>query len=275
MDRTKSKRIPQIVQKGKGGLPKYKNLDKLQRLIAPHTFRVLKKDCLDLPEKIYKTAFFDLTPQQQVHYDKALKECRLVYEGEETPVAKLVAVTKLAQITSGYFIHPEHEEPARIAGENPKLNLMRERVRAIVAQGSKVIVWARYHVQIEDIVAALKEEGVSCVEYHGRVKMIDREAAKISFQEGDASVMVAQQQAGGTGVTWTAADYTLYFSNTFSLRDRLQSEDRNHRIGQTNNVTYIDLVASDTVDVQITRALVAKKNVADLINGDGKDIFPT
>jgi SNF2-related domain/Helicase conserved C-terminal domain len=273
MDRTKSKRIPQVVQKGAGGMPKYKNLDKLQKLIAPHTFRVLKKDCLDLPEKIYKTAFFELTAQQKVHYEKALKECRLVYEGEETPVAKLVSITKLAQITSGYYIHPEHEEPVRIAGENPKLDLMRERVCAIARQGSKVIVWARYHVQIEDIVAALEAEGVSCVQYHGRVKMVDREAAKIAFQEGEAQVMVAQQQAGGTGVTWTAADYTLYFSNTFSLRDRLQSEDRNHRIGQTRNVTYIDIVASETVDEQIVRALLAKKNIADIINGDGRELL--
>lgn len=273
MDRSGSKRIPQIVQKGAGGMPKYKNLDKLQRLIAPHTFRVLKKDCLDLPEKIYKTAYFELTPEQKAAYDKMKQECRLVYEGEETPVAKLAAITKLAQITSGFFIHPEQEEPVPIPGENPKLQLLSERVEAIARQGSKVIVWARFHAEIAAIARALTDAGVSHVEYHGGVSSKDREAAKIAFQEGDASVMIAQQQAGGTGNTWTAAEYTIYFSNTFSLRERLQSEDRNHRIGQDKNVVYLDLVARGTVDERIVSALRAKKSIADLINGDGRALL--
>lgn len=273
MEKSGSTRVPQIVAKGAGGLPKYKNLDKLQRIIAPHTFRVLKKECLDLPEKVYKTAFFELTPQQRALYTKAKEECRLVYENEETPIAKLTAITKLAQITSGFYVHPEHDEPIEIEGGNPKLELLVERVRAIVAQGSKVIVWARFHPQIRAIAKALQAEEIKFSEYHGGVKFDDREQAKIDFQEGDSSVMIAQQQAGGTGNTWTAAAYTIYFSNTFSLRDRLQSEDRNHRIGQTETVVYLDLVALDTVDEKICVALASKKNVADMINGDGKDLI--
>jgi len=273
MEKSGSSRVPQIVQKGAGGLPKYKNLDKLQRIIAPYTFRVLKKDCLDLPDKIYKTAFFDMTPEQAVIYAKAEDECRLIYENEETPIAKLTAITKLAQITSGFYIHPEHDEPIEIPGVNPKMELMKERVMAVVAQGSKIIIWARFHAEINAIAKILEAEKISVVQYHGGVKMKDRELAKIAFQDGEAQVMVAQQQAGGTGVTWTAAAYTLYFSNTFSLRERLQSEDRNHRIGQTENVVYIDLVARGTVDEKICRALASKKNVADMINGDGKALL--
>lgn len=281
MTRTGSQRVPQIVQKGPGGQPKYKNLDKLQALLAPHTFRVLKKECLDLPEKIYKTAYFDLTPEQKEAYRKAEKECRLVYENNEAPIAKLHAVTKLAQITSGFFIHPDFEEPVVIPGANPKLDILVERVESIVRQGSKVIVWARFHAEIAAIAAALKEHGVPFVEYHGGVKMKEREAAKIAFQGDDADpesgwaqVMIAQQQAGGTGNTWTAAAYTIYFSNTYSLRERLQSEDRNHRIGQDSNVVYIDIVGQGTIDARIAAALSSKKNVADIINGDGKELFP-
>jgi len=276
MNRTGSKRIPQIVEKDDDGLPKYKNLEKLQKLIEPYTFRVLKADCLDLPEKVYKSAFFQLTREQQKAYDKARDECRLVYENEETPFAKLTAVTKLAQITSGYFLHPELDEPVRIPGENPKLNLLVERVRPIIDQGSKVIIWARYHVEIADIVAALEkanapgEKPIKVVQYHGKVKTDEREAAKIAFQEGDANVFVGQQQAGGTGITLTSASYVIYYSNTFSLTDRLQSEDRAHRIGQTKTVVYVNLLAEDTIDVNILNCLTSKKNVADVINGDGR-----
>lgn len=281
MDRQGTKRIPQIVQKGAGGLPKYKNLEKLQKLIAPYTFRVLKSECLDLPKKIYKTSYFQLTPEQKEVYRKAEKECRLVYQNNEAPIAKLTAVTKLAQITAGFFIHPDIEEPVAIPGPNPKLELLAERVGSIVRQGSKVIVWARFHAEIDAIRAVLKAAEIPTVEYHGRVKQKDREAAKVAFQadaavpgSGWAQAMIAQQQAGGTGNTWTDAAYTIYFSNTFSLRERLQSEDRNHRIGQEEEVVYLDLVAEGTVDAKIVAALASKKNVADIINGDGKHLFP-
>lgn len=273
MDRNGSKRVPQIIAKGAGGLPKYKNLDKLTALVAPHTFRVLKADCLDLPEKVYKTAFFELTPQQRAVYKKAEDELRLVYLNEETPFAKLTAVTKLAQITRGFYIHPEAPEPLQIEGDNPALELLKERVLAIVSQGDKVIVWARFHAELALIAKMLMDEGIMFSEYHGGVKMRDRETSKTAFQDGESSVFLAQQQAGGTGLTLHAAAYTIYFSNTFSLRDRLQSEDRNHRIGQTRSVLYLDLVARGTIDERIVRALKAKKDVADLINGDGKELF--
>lgn len=262
------KHTPQIVAKGPGGRPKYRNLDKLSALIAPHSFRVLKKDCLDLPEKIYKTVMFDMTPTQRDVYEKAKVECRIVFEGESSPFTKLVAVTKLAQITSGYYIHPAAEDPVRIEGTNPKLDLLVERVKALTQYGEKVIVWARFRIEIADIVKRLRAEKLWCVEYHGGVSKQDREKAIDSFEDGEAQVFVGNQQAGGLGITLVAASYVCYFSNDFSLRHRLQSEDRAHRIGQTKNVTYINFVAKRTVDEFVVRALSSKEDVSDaILNG--------
>lgn len=266
-------RLPQIVDKDKEGRPKYRNLDKLSRLIAPHSFRVLKKDCLDLPDKIYKTLFFSMTREQIDIYKKAEDECRLVFQGQETAFAKLVAVTKLAQITSGYYIHPLSEEPVRIPGDNPKLDLLVERVQAVIDQGEKVIVWARYRIEIEDIARRLAEAGIKAVEYHGGVKKGDRVEAIEQFQNGDADVFIGNQQAGGTGITLVAASYVIYFSNNFSLRDRLQSEDRAHRIGQTKNVTYINIAAKGTIDEVVIEAVSNKKDVADTIVDKGLKLF--
>lgn len=271
-ERTRSRGVPQVVATA-GGRPKYRNLDKLSALIAPHSFRVLKKDCLDLPDKIYKTLYFSLTPQQQAVYKKAESECRLAFEGEETPFNKLVAVGKLAQVTSGYYIHPLAEEPVRIEGDNPKLDLLVERTQAIVNAGEKVIVWARYRVEIEDIVTRLRDAGIKAVEYHGGTKANERTEAIDSFENGDAQVFVGNQQAGGTGITLVAASYVIYFSNNFSLRDRLQSEDRAHRIGQTKNVTYINIVAEGTIDEAVIGALMSKKNVAEQIVDRGLKLF--
>jgi SNF2 family DNA or RNA helicase len=271
--RTKSRGTPQVVARGPGGRPKYRNLDKLSALIAPHSFRVLKSECLDLPEKIYKTLVFNMTPEQIKTYKKAEKECRLVFESEETPFNKLVAVTKLAQITSGYYIHPLSEEPVRIEGKNPKLDLLKDRVQKIIESGEKVIIWARYRIEIEDIVATLTQEGINCVQYHGGIAKDDRTAAIDSFENGNAQVFVGNQQAGGTGITLVAASYVIYFSNNFSLRDRLQSEDRAHRIGQTKNVTYINIAAKGTIDMHVIGALTNKKDVADTIIDKGLKIF--
>lgn len=264
---------PQVVARGPGGRPKYRNLDKLSKLIAPHSFRVLKSECLDLPDKIYKTMVFSMTKEQIEIYKKAEDECRLVFENEETPFNKLVAVTKLAQITSGYYIHPMSEEPVRIPGDNPKLDLLIDRVNKIVESGEKVIVWARYRVEIEDIVARLNAEGHKSVQYHGGVKKGDRTDAIEQFERGDATVFVGNQQAGGTGITLVAASYVIYFSNNFSLRDRLQSEDRAHRIGQTKSVTYINIAAKGTIDEVVIRALSSKKDVADTIIDRGLKLF--
>lgn len=267
------KRLPQIVEKDKTGRPKYRNLDKLSRLIAPYSFRVLKSECLDLPEKIYKTLTFSMTKEQIEIYKKAEEECRLVFEGEETPFNKLVAVTKLAQITSGYYIHPLANEPVRIEGDNPKLELLVERVQKIIDSGAKVIIWARYRIEIEDIVAKLQESGIESVEYHGGIGKADRVEAIESFQNGECQVFVGNQQAGGTGITLTAAEFVIYFSNNFSLRDRLQSEDRAHRIGQTKNVTYINIAAKGTIDEVVVKALSNKKDVADTIIDIGLKMF--
>lgn len=266
-------RTPQIVARGAGGRPKYRNLDKLSRLIAPYSYRVLKKDCLDLPDKIYKTVLFDLTPEQKVIYRKAKNECRLVFEENETPFSKLVAMTKLAQITSGYYIHPLSEEPVRIDGDTPKLDLLIEWVKKIVGSDNKVIIWARYRIEIADIVARLKAEGISGVQLHGGIKPKAREEAIDAFQHGEAQTFVGNTQAGGKGITLTAASYVIYFSNDFSYANRAQSEDRAHRIGQKNNVTYINLAAQGTIDEHVIRTLLSKKDVAASIIDRGLELL--
>lgn len=271
--RSGSRFTPQVVARGIDGRPKYRNLDKLSALIAPHSFRVLKKDCLDLPKKIYKTLVFSMTKEQIEVYKKAEEECRLVFQNEETPFNKLTAVTKLAQITSGYYIHPMSSEPVRIPGDNPKLELLAERVGKIVEAGEKVIVWARYRIEIEDIVARLRKDGIQSVEYHGGIGKGDRTDAIEAFERGDVPVFVGNQQAGGTGITLVAASYVIYFSNNFSLRDRLQSEDRAHRIGQTKNVTYINIAAKGTIDEAVIGALMSKKDIADTIIDKGLALF--
>lgn len=255
----------QIVARNPDGSPRWRNLDKLQGLLTPHSYRVLKRDCLELPDKIYKTVYFELSPAQRTAYELMKENLRIKLEdGSLQPVAALAALVKLQQITSGFVIKPEGGV-LYVDERNPRLEALCDALEDV--DGS-VLVWARFKEEIAAISAALRKAGRRVVEYHGGVKVKDREAAVDAIQSGKADVFVGNAQAGGIGLTLTAAETTVYFSNDWNLATRLQSEDRNHRIGTRNNVVYIDLAASDTIDESIARALQRKEGMAAAILGD-------
>jgi SNF2 family DNA or RNA helicase len=256
----------QIVSKDEEtGAPRYRNLEKLQALIAPHTFRVLKKDCLDLPDKVYQQVFFELAPAQRKAYALMDEEKRLLLDGNETPVRRLGAMTKLQQITSGFvLLDGEVLRPPQLK-ENPRLDALME---LIEDDDAPVIVWARFREELRVIAEALRAAGRRVVEYHGGVSTKDRDAAVDAFQSGEVDAFVGQPQAGGIGLTLTRAEWTVYYSNDFNLETRLQSEDRNHRIGTKKSIRYIDLVARATLDEAITRSLQRKERLSAALLGD-------
>lgn len=262
----------QIVARDELGRPKYRNLDKLRAKIEPHAFRVLKRDCLDLPEKIYTTHFFELEPKQRQAYDLMQTENRIeIVPGEVVPVHKLAAIVKLQQIVSGYVVPPPGAtldfEPIFMEEGNPRLDAFTDLMEDI--EGS-VIVWAKFTPEIDAICKRLDKLEISYVRYDGGVKDADREKAVDDFQAGRARVFVGQARAGGIGLTLTRAETTIYYSNDYNLETRLQSEDRNHRIGTKNSVRYIDLTAADTIDEDIVVVLQSKKSTAAQILGDNR-----
>ena len=95
-----------------------------------------------------------------------------------------------------------------------------------------------------------------------------RTTAIDQFQNGEARFFVGNPQTGGYGITLTAAQTVIYFANSFDLAVRMQSEDRAHRIGQKNNVTYVDLIAEGTIDEKIVKSLRNKMDVASLVMGE-------
>jgi SNF2 family DNA or RNA helicase len=175
---------------------------------------------------------------------------------------------RLQQITGG-FVGLDDKSVTMIRGENPRLNVTLEIIEDV--QG-KMIIWARFIPEIKLIVKTLRERygSDSVVEFYGDVSTEDRTINRKRFQDPDDPVrfFVGNQQCGGMGVTLTEARTVIYYSNTFSLEDRLQTEKRCHRIGLRHSVTYIDLVAKGTRDRKIVAALREKKRLADVITGD-------
>jgi SNF2 family DNA or RNA helicase len=153
--------------------------------------------------------------------------------------------------------------------DNPKLDAVMETLEDATEQGHKSIVWCRFLPEIQKLAQRLGEVKIGTVLFTGQTDERERDLRIRAFQERpDVQIFVGQIQAGGVGITLTAATKVLYYSNTLSLEDRLQSEDRAHRIGQKQDVEYFDFSYRRSVDMAIRKALASKKNFADIITGD-------
>ena len=152
-----------------------------------------------------------------------------------------------------------------------------EALKEVLSETSgKVIIWANYLQNITDIQDMLEKEygKESFVTYTGSVSSDDRVEAIRLFQNANSPVrfFLGNVQTAGRGITLTAANTVIYYSNSYSLEMRQQSEDRAHRVGQLNPVTYVDLVARDSLDEKIIQALLAKRNIAnEILNDDLED----
>jgi SNF2 family DNA or RNA helicase len=246
----------------------YKNLDELNETLGKFSHRVLKKDCLDLPEKIYIRREIQMTPEQT----KAYKELQN-FAATQLANNKLVTINhimtqiiRLHQISCG-FIGTDDGSITELTN-----NRVSELSSILEETDGKVIIWANYRHDIKRIEKLLidtyGEESVGT--YYGDVKQERREFVINEFQNPSSPMrfFVGNTQTGGYGITLTAASTVIYFSNNYDLEKRLQSEDRAHRIGQTNKVTYIDIVCERTVDEKIVKALRKKQSIASTILGE-------
>ena len=248
----------------------YQNLDELSKNVNEFSYRVLKKDCLDLPDKIYQRREVELTPEQKKVY-KQLKD----YAIAELDSHEIVSVTsiltqilRLHQVVCGFVRHDNGEEV------EVKSNRLDELLNILQEVQGKTIIWANYQYDIKRILKTLQEiTGTESVAtYYGETPDEERQEIIRRFQDPNSQLqyLVSNTQTGGYGITLTEASNVIYYSNNYDLEKRLQSEDRAHRIGQTNKVTYIDLVAKGTVDEKIVKALRNKLDLAQEVLGDEK-----
>ena len=245
----------------------YQRLDELEQTLKAFSYRVQKADCLDLPKKIFINRTVELTPEQKSAYATMKSAALAQLKGKmATAPHVLTQLMRLHQITCGHLKSDDGEIT------NFKHNRIEELIDVIDEMEGKVIIWANYVHDIEQITKELeKEYGEGCVvQYYGKVSSEDRQAAIKKFQDPKSNVkyFIGNTQTGGYGITLTAASNVIYYSNSYDLEKRLQSEDRAHRIGQHKPVTYVDLIAEKTVDEKIIKALRKKINIASEVMGD-------
>ena len=244
----------------------FKNLGELSDTLGNFSYRVLKEDCLDLPDKIFTKRHISLTPDQFKVYQQMKKQAIAVLNGKVTStMTVLTQLMRLHQITCGHFTADD--------GTTQLLpnNRISELMNILEETEGKAIIWANYQRDVNQIIQAIvKEYGEeSVVDYYGLTPQDERQENIKKFQNGDeCKFLVGTPQTGGYGITLTKANTVIYFSNGYDLEKRLQSEDRAHRIGQKKAVTYIDIICEDTVDEKIVKALREKINIASEVLGE-------
>jgi SNF2 family DNA or RNA helicase len=242
----------------------YKRLDELADKLKSFSYRVLKDDCLDLPDKVYIRREVDLTDEQSKAYSTMKSAALASLKGKmATAPHVLTQMMRLHQITCG---HLRNDDGTITEIKN---NRLKELVELLDEVEGKVIIWANYVYDIENIVKVITDEfgADSIVQYYGAISSEERQKNIEKFQDPNskARFFIGNPQTGGYGITLTCANTVVYYSNGYDLEKRLQSEDRAHRIGQNKSVTYVDFIAPKTVDEKIVKALRSKMNIANTI----------
>jgi SNF2 family DNA or RNA helicase len=244
----------------------YQNLDELKRLVHSRCFRVKLDECYGLPPKMYIRREVTMTKEQQRHYAEMHEYATTVLKNAERVTATMVLVQmlRLHQILAGYA---RTDDGTYV--DIPE-NKTAELLSILEEHPGKAIIWAAYDRDVTKLTAALtKVYGRDSVARFWGGNADTREAEEKRFlTDPHCRFMISTASAGGRGRTWAVADIMIYYSNTFSLEHRMQSEERTQLVGKTESVGYFDLVAPGTVEDKILDALRNKMKLSDAITGD-------
>lgn len=289
--------VIQIPARGENGQIIYRNVEELNKKIAPFVFRALKKDCLDLPPKLYATRYVEMTPQQQMIYDRVKRDviAEFVHKGVIRTVTAPLAITRmlrLQQIACNHFSadpDPDADDPrnppqriepwkmSRKKGAESRVITTNTRMLALLSiieeagPNARGIIWCRHHPEIREIVEVLRAQfGTErVVQLHGKMKKGDGVIARKSFQDLASSTQwLVGQERSGIGIDLYEASWECFYSNDYSWENRIQAEDRGHRQGLKHSLTIYDLITRGTKDRNVIDTLRAKKDVSEAILGD-------
>ena len=260
---------------GPNFIPSRGTVDELREKLEEVSVRFEKSECLTLPEKVYVSEEIEMSVKQEQLY-KALQDTLVMNlldiepgAGRVSVIGVLAMLTKLAEAANGWIYNDSGK--AIELPWNPKLERTKEIVSGIDLSTQKVVIWSRFTHDLHLISASLREiygrEAVAVIHGGGHchcgsdIKERKRHVNEfLDMGEGNkVKIVVVNQATGSHGIDLTSATYEIFYSNSFSKTDRLQAEDRCHRVGMRDSLTIIDLICKRTVDVQVMIALMTHK----------------
>ena len=254
----------------------FRNVEQLKNKMLEIAMFVKIEDCIDMPARSYNRKLLDMSSEQARVYRELEKYYLTLYKGEKVEAkSKLTVYIRLQQIASGFVSSeqlPEEEQedppPNKITwfDELPKISQLLVDIDEIIGStdnpSGQVIIVCHFSAEAERIFDTLEKEGYKCCLQTGWKKVGTLEA----FKQGKYSILVANIRVISMGFNLQEkCHHMIFYSNTFSLEDRIQVEARIYRAGQQNKCIYLDYVMKDTIDMKIYAALKQKKQLADYI----------
>jgi SNF2 family DNA or RNA helicase len=243
--------------------PKKEFEGRLKQEIKANSVRYLRKDCLDLPPKVYQKLHTKLVGVQKKKYEAIASQLPIEEFDFELPNSKLTEYAKLSQLTGG-FLYLDDGRILRV--ETEKTKVVGDLVEDLVNDNEKVIIYYVYEEERIIYQELLKEYNPLLLS--GKISAHHKQQACNLFQTDDNRKVILIQVHCGIGITLTAATSVIYVSNNFNYEDREQSEDRAYRAGQTKTVTIIDIITKGTLDEKVLQVLNKKRGIASYLLGD-------
>ena len=250
----------------------FQRLDELQQIVKQFSVRYTKNECLDLPSKNYIKRYVELTPEQEKAYAQMKQEAIMTLEEETfSTMNVLTQLMRLQQVVAGSL---RSETGETICLKNNRLQAVLD---VLEETAGKVVIFAVFRTDIERLAEILRKKygENSVATYYGDTPQSERQNIITRFQDPDNELkyFISNPQTGGRGITLTEANVIIYYSNSYDLELRIQSEDRIHRIGQDDKCTYIDLVSKNTVDEHILKTLLNKVKISNEVLGEIREWF--
>ena len=242
--------------KFKGLIVRTLNSEWIAERIKPYCYQVRKAECLDLPGKLFSSRYFALTTEQNAAYEQAKLDFVDDIErfdngdGLQSGIAIFRLFSRLQSIVCGF-------DGGRTFKHN-RLDALADVLDQVTDK--QVVVWVKFQRSVDEIMARLAESGRTGYAFDGRVHQRDRQPL-IDKWRADGGVLVATQSLGSHGLNeLVSASTAIFYSNGFKYSERIQTEDRHHRIGMTAPVTYVDIWSDSGIENRIAAALATKSN---------------
>lgn len=242
----------------------YQNTAELIELVKPYTFQARKADVFEnMPPKTYIERVVEMTPEQRRVYESVKKGTGEVLQ-VRTALEKML---RLQQIAGGFLTEQMDDGSQRVSPVGKSNSKLDELMSVLDEVEGQVVVWAAFRAEIDMVYHALVDKygGSQVVKVDGSVGEQDRKRAMAAFQGGDVRFYVGTVSTSGMGVSLSAADVEIYYSNTFSYIDREQSEERAFNEKKPLGTLIVDIMMKDTVDRHVLKALKLKKDVSEYV----------
>ena len=252
----------------------YKNINLLKDMLQGNMLRRLKADVLDLPEKIRMVDYVENTQYQQRLYQRVSAE--LIQEASDSIYDTVNPMTKLLRLRqvngSPELLDDKLVIDNDYLKKNAKFTRVMELLEEIHDRGEKVIIFSNWVEPLRTLYKFVSTKYKTCC-FTGTMSSEAREKHKLVFQTNPAyTVLLGTIGAAGTTHTFTAATNIIYIDEPWTPADKLQSEDRAHRIGTTMPLNIYTIITKDTVDDKVHDILYTKEGVSSYIVDNKLDL---